>query len=85
MPAFRRRGLTRSRPLVDALGEIAAGHGATASQVALSWLLRSRGESVVVIPGATSVAQATENVGALELRITDAEFRRLEDLSRDWR
>ena len=85
MPAFRRRGLTRSRLLVDALGEIAAGHGATASQVALSWLLRSRGEAVVVIPGATSVAQATENVGALELRITDAEFRRLEDLSRDWR
>lgn len=85
MPAFRRRGLARSRPLVDALAEIAAGQGATASQVALSWLLRSRGEAVVVIPGATSVAQVTENVGALELRLSDTEFRRIEELSRAWR
>jgi len=85
MPAFRRRGLVKSRPLVDAVGQIATGHGATASQVALSWLLRSRGETVVVIPGATSVAQATENVGALDLQLSDAEYRRLEELSRPWR
>ncbi len=85
MPAFRSRGLARSRPLVDALGEIAAEHGTTASAVALGWLLQVRGETVVVIPGATSVAQAAENVRALEVRLSDAEFRRLEELSRPWR
>ena len=85
MPSFRRGGLAKSRPLVDTLRQIAAGHGATATQVALSWLLRSRGETVVVIPGATSEAQASENVGALDLRLDDAEFRRLEELSRPWR
>ena len=85
MPAFRRRGLEKSRPLVDALGEVAAGHGVTASAVAMSWLLRSRGDAVVVIPGATSVAQATENVRALDVRLSDDEFRRLEELSRPWR
>jgi aryl-alcohol dehydrogenase-like predicted oxidoreductase len=82
LPSFRRRGLERSRPLVDALGEIAAARGATASQVALSWLLRTHGETVVVIPGATSVAQAADNVGALALRLADADWRRLDQLSR---
>jgi len=85
LPAFGRRALARSRPLVDALAEIGSGRGVTPSQVALSWLLRSRGDTVVAIPGATSVAQAADNAGALELRLTDGEHRRLEELSRPWR
>jgi aryl-alcohol dehydrogenase-like predicted oxidoreductase len=81
MPAFRRSGLERSRPLVCALEEIAAAHGATPSQVALIWLLNAHGETVVVIPGATSVAQAEENVRALDLVLTPAEQARLDRLS----
>jgi len=79
---FRRRGLERSRPLVTALEEIAAGHGATPSQVALNWLLRAHGELVVVIPGATSVTQAEENARAQSFTLSDGEFARLDELSR---
>jgi len=82
MGAFRRPGLERSRPVVNALEEIGRAYSATASQVALNWLIHSHGETVVVIPGATSVAQAEENAGALGFRLGDAEMRRLEDLSR---
>jgi aryl-alcohol dehydrogenase-like predicted oxidoreductase len=85
LPPFRRRGLRRSRPLIRALQEIARAHGATASQVALSWLLRGHGETVVVIPGATGVAQAEENARAAEVRLSDSEFVRLDELTRRFR
>jgi aryl-alcohol dehydrogenase-like predicted oxidoreductase len=82
---FRRRGLERSRTLVVALEQIATAHGATASQVALNWLANVHGETVVVIPGATSVAQADENSRCLGFALTEAESRRLDDLSRQFR
>lgn len=85
MPSFRRSGLERSRPLVSALEEIAAAHGATPSQVALNWLVNAHGETVVVIPGATSVAQAEDNGRCLGFTLTVAESRRLDELSWQFR
>jgi aryl-alcohol dehydrogenase-like predicted oxidoreductase len=82
MTSFRRRGLERSRPLVTALEEIAQTYGATASQVALNWLVHSSGDTVVVIPGATSVAQAAENAAATRFCLSVSEVKRLEELSR---
>jgi aryl-alcohol dehydrogenase-like predicted oxidoreductase len=82
---FRRRGLERSRPVVSALEEIAAAHGATASQVALAWLLQVHGDVVAVIPGSTSVLQARENAGAAHVRLDGAELRRLDEVSRRFR
>ena len=82
MAGFRRDGLELSRPVVTAVGEIAASHGATPSQVALNWLVRFHGETVVAIPGATSVRQAEENAGALDFELTAAELARLDELSR---
>jgi aryl-alcohol dehydrogenase-like predicted oxidoreductase len=82
---FRRRGLERSRPLVAALEEVASAHGATPSQVALNWLVNAHGETVVVIPGATSAAQAEENGGCLGFTLTELEVRRLDELSRQFR
>lgn len=85
MAAFRRRGLERSRAVVTALQEIARAYGATPSQVALNWLLHFNGDIVVVIPGATSVQQAAENAGAMGFRLSDADLKRLEELSRPFR
>jgi len=85
LPDFRRGRLERSRPLVRALEEIAAAHGATPSQVALNWLAHAAGQTVVVIPGATSVAQAVENGGSLGFTLAPAEAERLEELSRQFR
>ena len=82
---FRRRGLERSRPLVWALGEVAAAHGASAAQVALNWLAHAHAGTVVVIPGATSVEQARDNALALSFRLTESESARLEELSRQFR
>jgi aryl-alcohol dehydrogenase-like predicted oxidoreductase len=85
LPDFRRGGLERSRPLVEALRAIAAAHAVTPSQVALSWLVNFHGGTVVAIPGATSVEQARENAGAMRVRLDAADLARLDLLSRRYR
>ena len=53
------------------LAEIAAAHGATATQVALAWVLDKPG--VMAIPKTSNLQRMEQNLGALELRLTDAE------------
>jgi pyridoxine 4-dehydrogenase len=55
------------------LDEIATRHEATAAQIALAWLLR-RSPTMLPIPGTLSLAHLRENLGALEIALTDAEF-----------
>ena len=55
------------------LDEIAARHDATPSQISLAWLLR-RSPMMLPIPGTLSLAHLRENLGALEITLTDAEF-----------
>ena len=70
-PAFLPENLRRAGPLIEAIRKVAAGHGATPSQVALAWLIRK--PNVVVIPGASSVAQVEANAAAADLELTDEE------------
>jgi diketogulonate reductase-like aldo/keto reductase len=60
-----------------ALAEVAARHGATPAQVTLAWLLRQEG--MVVIPKASRQEHVREDLGALDLELTDAD---LADLDR---
>ena len=87
--AFRRRmlarDLERSRELVAALEEIAAGHGVTPGQVALNWLISFHGETVVTIPGATKVQHAKQSAGAMHFNLTDAELVQLDQLSQQFK
>jgi aryl-alcohol dehydrogenase-like predicted oxidoreductase len=64
-----------------ALADVARALGATASQVALAWLL-ARGDDVVVLPGATRVAHVTDHRGALDLTLDAAARGRLDEASR---
>ncbi len=80
-----RRNLERSRPLVEALMEIAPQYDATPAQVALNWVINFQGETVVTIPGATKVHQAEQSAGAMKFRLSDEEMARLDELSRDFR
>ena len=84
LPSFRAKGLERSRPLVEELRKIAAAHGATPSQVALNWLARFHGDTVVVIPGATKRRHAEENVGSMGFTLSQEEMRRIDELSRQF-
>ena len=55
------------------LAEIATAHDATSKQIALAWLL-GRSPTMLPIPGTLSREHLRENVGALEIELTDAEF-----------
>jgi aryl-alcohol dehydrogenase-like predicted oxidoreductase len=70
-PLFVPDNLRAGAPLFAVLREVAAGHDATPAQVALAWLLRR--PRVVVIPGASSVAQLEHNVAAADLDLTAEE------------
>jgi aryl-alcohol dehydrogenase-like predicted oxidoreductase len=67
-PTFRPAGRRRLEPLLGALRDVAAAHGATPAQVALAWLVGHG--NVVAIPGARTVAQLEEDAAAADLVLT---------------
>jgi aryl-alcohol dehydrogenase-like predicted oxidoreductase len=80
-PEFSRRGLEKSRPVIDEVRRIADARGVTPSQVALRWTIQFHGDTVVAIPGASKVSHAQQNVGALTFELTADELRRLDEVS----
>jgi len=60
-----------------ALDEIASGHGAAPSQIALSWLLR-RSDVMLPIPGTSSVEHLDENVAAAGIELSDEDMEALD-------
>lgn len=66
---------------IELLVEIAEGHGVSAAQVALAWLLRRPTVASIVV-GARTDEQLADNLRAAELKLSDDEVSRLEQLSR---
>ncbi|BBY91353.1 oxidoreductase [Mycobacterium gallinarum] len=60
------------------LQRIAADHDATASQLALAWLLK-RSPVMLPIPGTSKVAHLEENVAAAGIELSDEEFETLSE------
>ncbi|MFD3534354.1 aldo/keto reductase [Streptomyces sp. NPDC058664] len=59
------------------VARIAREVGATPSQTALAWLLH-RAPHIVPIPGTSSAAHLVENLGALDVTLTEEQFARLD-------
>jgi aryl-alcohol dehydrogenase-like predicted oxidoreductase len=64
----------------SALDTIAHRHGAGPSQIALAWLLK-RSPVMLPIPGTGKVKHLEENVAAVNITLSDAEFAQLSDLA----
>ncbi|WP_181706106.1 aldo/keto reductase [Chthonobacter rhizosphaerae] len=67
--------------IVDVLVSIADGRGVSAAQVALAWLLGRPGVTSLVIGGRTE-QQFADNLAAADLKLTEEERKRLDDVSR---
>jgi len=78
---LRPQTLERTRPLIDELRAIARAHGTAVSQVALAWQTSFHGDTIVAIPGASRPAQAEQAAAAAELRLSDRELSRIDELS----
>ncbi len=81
MPDFRPGGLAKSRPAVESLRRIAAGHGATPIQVALNWVISGHAETVVAIPGASRAGQVEDFAAATSFALTGEEREELDRVS----
>jgi aryl-alcohol dehydrogenase-like predicted oxidoreductase len=77
LPRFTGANYNANLSLAGTLQGIAAERGVTPVQLAIAWVL-SRGEDVVPLLGARTVAQIEEALGALEIRLSEEELALLE-------
>jgi aryl-alcohol dehydrogenase-like predicted oxidoreductase len=77
MPRFQPENFTKNLELVAEVEGIAEEKDATPAQIALAWVL-SRGEDIVPIPGTKRRKYLEENVGALDIGLTEGDIERLE-------
>jgi aryl-alcohol dehydrogenase-like predicted oxidoreductase len=75
-PRFEGANFERNLELVDRVQELAAEKGVPASQLALAWVLH-QGEDIVPIPGTKRRSYLEENLGALDVSLSDDELRRI--------
>lgn len=62
-----------NQPLVDVIGKIAAEKKLTSAQIALAWLLAQK-PWIVPIPGTTKLHRLEENIGAVDVMLTDQDL-----------
>ena len=63
------------------LDSVAKAHGATVSQLSLAWLLH-HSPVMLPIPGTSSVAHLEENIAAAGVKLSDAEWKEIEDAAK---
>lgn len=78
-PRFSPENFPNNLKLVDGIVELAEKKGCTAGQLTLAWLL-AQGEDIIPIPGTKKVKYLEENLGALEVKLTQEEVQEVRDL-----
>jgi len=68
VPRFSKENRKANAGLVEVLGRIAEGKGATRAQIAIAWLLAQK-PWIVPIPGTTKLHRLEENLGAATLAL----------------
>jgi aryl-alcohol dehydrogenase-like predicted oxidoreductase len=77
-PRFQGENFQKNLDLVAQIEELARKKGCTPAQLALAWVL-AQGDDIVPIPGTKKVKRLEENVGALEVRLTEEELREIDE------
>jgi aryl-alcohol dehydrogenase-like predicted oxidoreductase len=80
LPRFTPEARKANQTLVDLLKSIAEPRGATAAQIALSWILAQK-PWIVPIPGTTKLHRLEENIGAAEIELTPDDLREIDAAS----
>jgi len=77
LPRFTGDNLVRNERLVETLRQVATTKEATASQMAIAWVL-AKHSSIVPLVGARTRAQLAESLGALRVTLTPPDVERIE-------
>ena len=72
--------LEQGDKVVAVLREIGEEHGRPPGQVALSWLLHQEGVTSVIV-GARKQHQLEDNLAAIDIKLSDDELKRLDEVS----
>jgi aryl-alcohol dehydrogenase-like predicted oxidoreductase len=72
-PRYSNDNLDHNRALAQKVEAIAKRKGCTPAQLALAWVL-AQGPDVIPIPGTKQMKRVTENIGALNVKLSDAEL-----------
>jgi aryl-alcohol dehydrogenase-like predicted oxidoreductase len=75
-PRLQGDALQANLKLAAAVKELAAGKGITPAQLALGWVL-AQGEDMVPIPGTKRVRYLEDNMGALKVKLSDADLKKI--------
>ena len=78
LPRFSGENRQRNERLVEGLQKAAAERGATASQLAIGWVL-SKSQNIVPVIGARTRAQLSEALGALGVVLSPEQIARIEE------
>jgi aryl-alcohol dehydrogenase-like predicted oxidoreductase len=76
-PRFQGENFQRNLDLVDEVTQLAVEKDVTPAQLALAWVL-AQGEDIVPIPGTRRRARLEENVGAVDVELTEDDLRRID-------
>ena len=79
-PRFSGEAFDKNMVLVERLETIAESKGATASQLALAWVL-AQGGDLIPIPGTKRRKYLEENVGALNVKLSPEDLRRIDEVA----
>jgi aryl-alcohol dehydrogenase-like predicted oxidoreductase len=78
LPRFTGENRERNARLIEALQRVAAEKGASATQLAIAWVL-AKSPTIVPVIGARTRAQLAESLGALQVTLTPADLALIED------
>lgn len=79
LPRFSEDFIDNNTRLVEAFAQIARSKGATPAQLALAWVL-AQGPDLIPIPGTKRRTYLEENVGALNISLTQADLKAIDEL-----
>ncbi|MBC3540220.1 aldo/keto reductase [Rufibacter sediminis] len=79
-PRFEGENFQKNLDLVKKIEEMAGKKGCSASQLALAWLL-AQGEDIAPIPGTKRRKYLEENVGALQVSLSQEELAEIEEIA----
>jgi aryl-alcohol dehydrogenase-like predicted oxidoreductase len=77
-PRFQGDNFQKNLDLVATIERLAAAKGVTPAQLGLAWVL-AQGQDIVPIPGTKRRERLEENVGAVDVSLTDAELAEISD------
>lgn len=78
-PRFQGENFAKNLDLVKRVEEIAAEKGASASQLAIAWVM-AQGEDIVPIPGTKRRKYIESNAEAVELKLTAEDLKRIDEV-----